>query len=191
MPFSRLLLIAANSKKYIHGQKKDKDKIIITPRMGNTYGNDPFAGEIILCFQIDDKEKGVPQCLGINQNKHCDGLIFYAQDESDKITLCLVEMKSNDISQTAKQIIATREHIKNLLCKDGCEEYLNKIRWKACFYHRSCAKNDISMALKTLKEAEFEDVTRCDHTNNDLGPFLRGEKYTVKKPGMFRRGKRG
>ncbi len=94
MSFSRLLLVAANSKKFISGE--GKDKVQISPKMVSS-GRDPYEGEVILCFQLDDpadQEKRVSRSLGIPGNSpRCDGLVFYSQDGETGRVICLVPLK--------------------------------------------------------------------------------------------------
>ncbi len=98
MSFSRLLLIAANSKKCIRG--KGNGKVCISPKLSKS-DRDPYEGEVILCFQLDDQTdqgKRVPHGLGIpKDSKRCDGLVFYSQDDKPDRVICLVEMKSTEI----------------------------------------------------------------------------------------------
>ncbi len=103
MSFSRLLLVAANSKKCILGV--GNDKVCISPKI-LIGGRDAYEGEVILCFQLDDRtdqEKRVPRSLGILGNSpRCDGLIFYAQDGETGRVICLVEMKSTNVALTVR-----------------------------------------------------------------------------------------
>lgn len=76
MSFSRLLLIAANSKKCIRGE--GNSKVCISHKLFIS-GREPYEGEVILCFQLDertDEGKQVARSLGMSKSKRCDGLIF-------------------------------------------------------------------------------------------------------------------
>ena len=167
MALSRLLLAAASSKMYIVGNRKI-DKLIVQAN----------KDEIILCFQLDDQERRVSHLLGLGENdKRCDGIIFYAKDGADKKTICLAEMKSTNIGQVTQQIKSTKIHIENLLRQDCGSHYdklLNCIEWKACFYSYGTSNSDRNQQLKALREEGFRDVTYFDRSNNDIGPFLRG-----------------
>lgn len=186
MSLSRLLLVASSSKKYIKGE--GQDQITVQPK-GNISSNDPYSGEVILCFQLDDKQdkerrERVARSLGIqDEEKRSDGLIFYAKDGQEDKVICLVEMKGTNISKAAEQIKSTKDCIKNLLdaeCKDSCNRELQKIKWKACLYHHGTSLSDTGKFLKQLKDQGFVDVERFSSDNNNVGPFLRGEEISAK-----------
>jgi hypothetical protein len=192
--FSRLLLVAVSSKKYISGE--GKDKVFVHPR-ASLSSNDLYAGEVVLCFQLDDrkdKEKAVSRSLGIQEgDRRCDGLIFYAQDEQENKVICLVEMKSTSIVDAAEQLKSTRDHIKSLLvaeCGTYCHKQLQLIKWKACFYHHGASPDNVVSVLKQLKKDNFDGVDDFTIANNDVGPFLRGEVNTKELANKLRRGKK-
>jgi hypothetical protein len=173
MVFSRLLLAAADSKKYISGERAD-DKVIVS-----THDN-----EIVLCFQIDDKEKKIPGILDFNENRRCDGLIFYAKDGEESKVICLVEMKSSNIDNVLEQLNKTKRHIERMLrteCGLHCNKLLSKVKWKACFYSFGASDDEKKRKIKDqLKKSGFDDVTDFSRSKNDAGPFLRGD-FTVRK----------
>ena len=203
MSFSRLLLAAANSKKFIRG--RGEDKVIISPKISEPH-RDPYEGEVILCFQLDDRstEQGrqIPRSLGMPENsQRCDGLVFYSQDEDMNRLICLVEMKSTNVTDTENQIISTKDYINSLLREEceilaeeyraGCLKQLAHIIWKACLYHHGASPTETREILMRLKKSGFTDVAILDHANNDLRPYLigsaRGAKEMAKK---VRRSKR-
>lgn len=173
MVFSRLLLAAANSKKYISGERSD-DKVVVS-----THDN-----EVVLCFQIDDKEKRVSGFLDFNEKKRCDGLIFYSKDGEESKVICLVEMKSSNIDNVLEQINKTRGHIEQMLRDERgshCNKLLSRIKWKAAFYSFGSSDDEKKRKIKDqLKKAGFDDVADFDRSKNDAGTFLRGD-YTSKK----------
>jgi len=183
--FSRLLLAAASSKKFIEGERNDK--VVISPKI-SIAGRDPYEGEVVLCFQLDDRrdaERRVARSLGLQSNDpRCDGLIFYARDEDEDKAICLVEMKSANISDAARQIISTKEHIERLLreeCRSLPEEYrtdcnsqIARIKWNACLYHHGSSPQ-LPNILGELRHQRFDNVGSCTAANNDLRPLLRGE----------------
>ncbi len=188
MSFSRLLLVAANSKKYICGVRNDK--VSISPRI-KIPGRDAYEGEVILCFQLDDRKteqgKQVARSLGIAEgNQRCDGLVFYAEDEKVERVICLVEMKSSNVSEAAKQIIVTKEHIEKLLrdecnslpedCRTAGIKQINHIIWKACLYHHSSSPDKIDTIQRDLKNHGFQDVIRLSGADNDLRSLLNGKQ---------------
>ncbi|MDQ2906533.1 MAG: hypothetical protein M3Y81_23710 [Chloroflexota bacterium] len=186
MSFSRLLLVAANSKKYISGT--GNDKVFVKPRSSIPFsGGDPYAGEVVLCFQLDEPgDKGkVARSLDLQEdNKRCDGLIFYAEDDKDDRVICLVEMKSTKVAEVAEQIKLTKDHIDELLraeCYPYCNKQLSQIKWKACFYHQGASPDDVTSVLRQLKKAKFTEVHYCTAANSDIGPFLRDEIRNTKK----------
>lgn len=202
MSFSRLLLVAANSKKCIRG--KGNDKVCISPKLSKS-DRDPYEGEVILCFQLDeqtDQGKRVPHSLGIpNDSKRCDGFVFYSQDDKPDRVICLVEMKSTDITGAADQIISTKSHIKDLLRKEcealpeeyrpACEKQIVQIQWKACLYHTGASQNEVNDFLKKLKNNGFTGVGHLDRADNDLRPLLSGEEIIAKEMAKkLRSGKR-
>jgi hypothetical protein len=168
MVFSRLLLAAANSKKYISGERSD-DKVVV-----NTHDN-----EVVLCFQIDDKENRISGILDFNEKKRCDGLIFYSKDGEESKVICLVEMKSSNIDNVVEQIDKTKRHIEQMLraeCGSHCNKLLSRVKWKAGFYSFGASDDQKKRKIKDqLKKTGFDDVTDFDRSKNDAGPFLRGE----------------
>ncbi len=191
MSFSRLLLVAANSKKCIRGE--GKDKVCISPKF-SIAGRDAYEGEVILCFQLDDRTdqgKRVPRSLGIAENNlRCDGLVFYSQDEITDKVICLVEMKRTNIADAASQVISTKEHIENLLheecnslpedCRADCGRQIAHITWKACLYHHGASPNKIDNIQRALKNRGFNDIGHLT-ANNDLRPLLSGEGRSAKE----------
>lgn len=169
MSLTRLLLVAANSKKYIEGA--GKDRIHVKPQSSSS----PYTGEVVLCFQLDE----VAHSLGIPKtDKRCDGLIFYAQDDKDERSFCLVEMKSDDVKDAAQQIKSTRDHLKMLLrteCEPYCNKQFNRIKWKACFYHHGSLPDNVNAVLRQLKNDGFDDIEDFTVNNNDAGSFIRNE----------------
>lgn len=187
MSFSRLLFVAANSRKQIVGE--GNDKVVIS---ANNFipQRDPYQGEVILCFQLDDRndqEKRVPHSLGIpNEAQRCDGLVFYSQDEQATRVICLVEMKSTNVAEAEQQIISTKRHIEDLLLQEchalqdkyraNAIKQITKIKWKAAIYHFGASEdkvNDILLDLK--KNYGFDDARRLTYSKNDLRPLLTGE----------------
>lgn len=186
MSFSRLLLAAVSSKKCIAGE--GTDKIVISPKI-SLAGRDAYEGEVVLCFQLDDhrdRERRVAHSLGLQANDpRCDGLIFYARDEDEDKVICLVEMKSTNIADAARQIISTKTHIERLLreeCRPLPDEYysdcikqITRIKWKACFYHHGSSPEDIGGVLRELQAQRFHDIRHFTIADNDARPLLSGE----------------
>lgn len=180
MSFSRLLLVAANSKKYIEGERGSK--IFVKPEKESVLpGRYPYEGEVILCFQLDEKHENrgryISSTLGIKaDDKRCDGLIFYTNDGTQERVICLVEMKHENIDEAAEQIKATRDVIKKLLedeCSSYCPKELHRIKWKACFYRYGSAPEDVLNVKRQL--TGFSGIADFTSNNNDAGPFLRGQ----------------
>lgn len=192
MSFSRLLLIAANSKKCILG--KGNDKVCISSKI-SIAGRDAYEGEVILCFQLDEQtEEGrkVAHSLGIpNNNQRCDGLVFYSQDEKPDRVICLVEMKRTNVTEAASQIISTKRHLETLLfeecnslpeeCRSDCRRQIAHIAWKACLYHQSASPEKIEDVQKALKYQGFNDVGILTIANYNLRPLLTGEGRSAKE----------
>lgn len=191
MSFSRLLLVSANSKKYIQGH--GRDKVYISAKIFIA-GRDAYEGEVILCFQLDevaDRENRVARSLGIPaNNKRCDGLVFYSQDEKPDKVICLVEMKSTNVTDAANQIISTKQHIEELLQKEcnslsevyrsDCMRQIARITWKACLYHSSSSPNKIGDIQKELLNHGFNDIEYLTIADNDLRPLLTSEGRSAK-----------
>lgn len=165
MSFSRLLFVAANSKKHIAGE--GNDRVVISPN--NSISNrDPYQGEVILCFQLDDRndqEKRVPHSLGIpDGDQRCDGLVFYSRDEQAYRVICLVEMKNKNVTEARDQIISTKKHIKELLHKEcavvddkyraNAIKQITNIKWRAGLYHfGGSSDNKVEDILLDLKKS--------------------------------------
>lgn len=194
MSFSRLLMVAASSKKFITGE--GNDKVIISPKnLEAARGRDPYDGEVILCFQLDersDREQRVLRSLGIaGDQARCDGLVFYSQDSEVYRVICLVEMKSTDIKRAADQIISTKEHLVTLLREEcnclpeasraQCLKQITYISWKACLYHHSSSPDNRDEFYKKLKSSGFVDVDELEDARNDLRPLLSGGGRNAKE----------
>lgn len=204
MSFSRLLLVAANSKKCIMG--KGNDRVCISPKLPNTAKDrDLYEGEVILCFQLDehtDQGKRVPRSLGIpDDNQRCDGLVFYSQDEKTDRVICLVEMKRTNVTDAENQLISTKDHIEELLrkecdslpeeCRSDCTKQISHITWKACLYHHGASQDEIKDFQRELKKHGFTDVDRLNRADYNLRPLLSGEGRSAKEMAKkFRPGKR-
>ncbi len=192
MSFSRLLLIAANSKKCILGE--GNDKVCISSKI-SIAGRDAYEGEVILCFQLDDRtdqENRVSRSLGIPENnQRCDGLVFYSQDEKADRVICLVEMKSTNVKHAASQVISTKEHIENLLreeynslpeeCRFECRKQIAHITWRACLYHHGASPDKIGDIQRELKNHGFDDIGHLTIADNNLRPLLSGEGRSAKE----------
>ncbi len=204
MSLSRLLLVAANSKKRIKGDGNDEVKI--SPKL-TISGRDAYEGEVVLCFQLDEKTeqgKRIRRSLDIqdeNNQKRCDGLVFYSRDEKPERVICLVEMKSTNDGDAPAQLESTREHIKTLLsqecnssseeCRRECERQMGRIVWKACIYHHGASPKEQAAIQKELKDSGFRDVEFLDRSDNDLRPLLSGEGRSAKEIGKrFKNGRR-
>jgi len=199
--FSRLLLVAANSKKCIQGA--GNDKVCISPKL-SIAGRDAYEGEVILCFQLDDRTdqaKRLLRSLGIpDHNQRCDGLVFYSQDEKTHRVICLVEMKSTNVTEAANQIISTKEHMEGLLreecnslpgeCQTDCLKQIAHITWKACLYRHGASQKDFQGELMKLKKHGFNDIDGLDRADYDLRPLLSGEERSAKEMGKKLKGSR-
>ena len=175
MVFSRLLL-AADSKNYISGAKKD-DKIFVNI--------DAKRGEVALCFEIDD-EKQIYHILDLTKNdKKCDGLIFYAKDGGDSKVICLAEMKSSDVKVVEEQIKATKQHIVQMLrneCGSHCNKLLDRIIWKACYYSYGASPSQKKIGIiNELKNCGFVDIDDFNKSKNNITDFLRREEVDAKE----------
>ncbi len=186
MSLSRLLLVAAHSRKGISGERNDE--VRVEPQTSPD-GRKHYAGEVILCFQLDDpadKQKLVAHSLGIrDKDKRCDGIVFYTQDNKTERVICLVEMKSTNIEDAGAQLIATKEHLEQLLIKecealpdeasrDECRRQVKRIVWKACLYHRSGMLDKAGAIPKLLKERGFKETDILTKEHNNLRPLLEG-----------------
>lgn len=202
MSFSRLLLVAANSKKCILGE--GNDKVCISSKI-SIAGRDAYEGEVILCFQLDDRtdqEKRVPRSLGLPENnQRCDGLVFYSQDEKTDRVICLVEMKRTNVTDAPSQLVSTKDHIEELLrkecdslpeeCRSDCTKQIAHITWKACLYHHGASPGRIADIQRELKSHGFNDISYLTAAENDLRPLLSGEGRSAKEMAKkFRPGRR-
>ncbi|HZO74940.1 MAG TPA: hypothetical protein VFB60_22225 [Ktedonobacteraceae bacterium] len=163
MPFSILLLTSASSKTHITGEKGDK----LSMERGELQD-----GELVLFF---DKVDAGPArlALGMNNQKCCDGIIFYKNNTQNVI--CLVEMKHTDPGDAKEQIKATYDRLKHLLDKEceSCKDYLRQITWKA--YIRCWGSSPTSKYRDgdSLKKYGFKDERMC--RDDDIINYLRGE----------------
>jgi hypothetical protein len=170
MVFSRLLLATTDSKNYIVGEK-NVDKVFVQTE----------AGEVALCFQIDDKKRQVSHILDLSDNdQRCDGLIFYAKDGEEQKVICLLEMKSTNIDTVAAQIKATKKLVEKMLrqeCGSHCNKLLSKITWKAGFYsYGSSDSRKMRKIHDDLEKVGFHAIQDFDRRRADATHFLRGEK---------------
>ncbi|SRR5579883_1816018 len=177
MPFSRLLLIAANTRKYIAGKHRDDKVELKSKDISRSQSN-----ELVLFFQIDDEE--IRRSLNMQGDgvKCCDGLIFYAQNEQTEKVICLVEMKSSNTGKAAEQIGETRKRLKDMLEAEFCGDYMHRITWKACLYRSHAFLGETESIKRDLVKYGFkrEDIVFLDKTDNDIGPLLRGKLKIMK-----------
>ncbi len=171
MSLSRLLLIAPNSRKYIEGE--NSEKVIIK--------TDPNS-EVVLCFQLDERssqDKIIAEQLGIPRNqKRCDGIIFYAKDDDPRRVICLVEMKSRNISNASEQIKATKKYMNDLLKLEAtatsnynCDEFrkqISDVKWIACLYHHGASPRNMSDFCKDLKNDGFVKTILLSRSKKEL-----------------------
>jgi hypothetical protein len=170
MPFSKLLLVSANSQRYI---EENKDKVILKELRN---------GELALFFKIDEyKVKMSLNMVGEGQ-KCCDGLIFFSQDTQNERVICLVEMKSKSLEQAAEQIRDSYKVLKGMIDKEReeCRQKINVV-WKACLFMHKCSLKDKG-AFKHILIDECkiasDNILFLDRDKNDIGPLLRGENGT-------------
>lgn len=168
MPFSILLLTSASSKTHITGESGDKVSI---------ERNDLQDGELVLFF---DKVDAGParKALGMNNQKCCDGIIFYKNNNQNVI--CLVEMKHTDPSKAKEQIEETYKRLKNLLNKEceSCKDYLQQIVWLAYIYCWGSSPTSKYRDRQGVSLKGFKDVRVC-HDKNIIN-YLRGEMKVEK-----------
>lgn len=181
MPFSRLLLIAANTRKYIVGKRRE-DKVELKSKDAPDSQPSSQSDGLALFFQIDDEEIRRSLTLQGDGVKCCDGLIFYAQDGRAERVICLVEMKSSNTGEADKQIAETRSRLKDMLEAEFCGDYMHRITWKACLYRSHAFLGETESIKRNLVKYGFkpEDIVFLDKTDNDVGPLLRGEKEAKK-----------
>lgn len=167
MPFSILLLTDVSSERHITGAKGDR---VIMP--------DLLPGEVALFF---DKVDGDPvrQSLGLNSQKCCDGIIFYAN--KTKKNICLVEMKTSNLGEAKEQIEQTYNRLHFLLKQNcaSCQTYLKQIIWQAYIYHSGSApKGGYRDCEDELKRLGFTDA--WVRGERDITRYLRMESGTMK-----------
>lgn len=111
----------------------------------------------------------------------CDGIIFYKYGE--RIIICLVEMKSDNLGEAEMQIKGTYGHLRELLndeCK-FCKNILRQVIWRAYIYRSGGTPKDADDCVKALIKAGFESGNAVVLGNPDITAFLRGETKTWKK----------
>lgn len=177
MPFNRLLLIAASTKKYIIGNHS-QDKVELKLKEDTRSQASSHSSELALFFQIDNTE--IRRGLDMLRDgvKCCDGLIFYVRDGQAEKVICLVEMKSINTGEAAAQIGETRKHLKTMLENERCGEYLHHVVWKACIYSGHPFLDEIEKIKRELINTygfKKENIAFLNMQNNDIGPLLRGE----------------
>jgi hypothetical protein len=133
---------------------------------------------VVLFFDKIDKNP-IANSLGIEEEKCCDGLIFYAREGEENRTICLVEMKGRNLKEAAEQIKNTRERLERILQKElsSCNDLLKHISWKACFYSNHSSQEKTENCKRVLSEAGFrlqEDIIRLQGRDREIGPYLRG-----------------
>lgn len=163
MPFSVLLLTAANSERHISGYGGDrvtmKDKL--------------QPGEVVLFFDKVDSDI-VKSSLNIMGEKCCDGIIFYSR--GNQKVICLVEMKTSNLGQAEEQIKTTHTRLAALLrqeCK-FCEDYLKQVIWRAYIYRSTgIPSQQASTCVDRLLAYGFKKGNVVVLGNPDITTFLR------------------
>jgi hypothetical protein len=138
--------------------------------------------ELALFFKLDKDE--VRQGLKMQEMLCCDGLIFYSHDSEQEKVFCLVELKASDLEHAVKQIVTTRDHLKQGFAKTFARSYFEQVTWKAYIYYRSTAPTEIKIYRSQLENTySFGEGNADISRNSDIGDFLRRKaKHSRKGP---------
>ena len=116
----------------------------------------------------------VRNSLGMPVGNCCDGVIFYAHGQ--QIIICLVEMKSDNLSNAEKQVKDTYGYLYKMLideCK-FCKDRLRQVIWRAYIYRSGGGpKKDVDDCVKKLEKLGFESGNVMVLGNPDITDFLR------------------
>lgn len=158
MPFNTLLLHGL-----VHGKSVKENGVSVTA--------DERAGEKILIFKLDRKDKSIAKALQLSGGI-CDSLFLLSREASGmngaqmhQRTLCLVELKGEDVQHATEQIINTYKHLSEMLKKDPkCLPFCRAVTWKAfiCVNRRSpinMTKTSIDDLHKIFGQKKHFDVS--------------------------------
>jgi hypothetical protein len=171
MPFSVLLLTAASSERHITGYGGDRVSMKA----------DLLPGEIALFFDKVDSDL-VRNGLGMTGKKCCDGIIFHVLDQ--RTTICLVEMKSDNLGEAEKQVKYTYERLYTMLKDDckSCRDRLKQIIWRVYIFRSGGGpKRDADTCVERLEKCGFESGNVVILGNSDITTFLRNGMTTFRK----------
>lgn len=172
MPFNTLLL-----RGFVHGTSANQNGVSVTAH--------EKTGERILVFKldIDKKKNSIATALQLSGGI-CDYLFLLSRESmgtnGEKIyqrTLCLVELKGEDVQHATEQIINTHKHINDMLKNDHmCLPFYKAVTWKAiiCVSKKSSinmTKPSIDALLKAFGQSKHFS---CSHDGDkDFNKVLR------------------
>jgi hypothetical protein len=111
-----------------------------------------------------------------DKKKCCDGLIFYSPEQESPKTICLVEMKSDDLQQAEEQIKDTKEHLIKIFRKEceGNRTLLQGVQWKAYIYRHSSSPKQTRVCRKRLEnDYGFGKGNVAILSQSEISAFLR------------------
>lgn len=125
MPFNTLLL-----RGLIHGTSVEENGVRVVAH--------EQKGEKVLVFRLDTRDKSIAKALQLSGGI-CDFLFLLSQEtllaNGEKVyqrTLCLVELKGEDVEHATEQVINTYKHLNAVLKNDAsCLSFLKNVTWKA------------------------------------------------------------
>ena len=164
MPFNTLLL-----QGLMHGTSVEENGVHVIAH--------EQKGEKVLVFRLDTRDKSTAKALQLSGGI-CDYLFLLSKEtltansaKTYQRTLCLVELKGEDIEHATKQIINTYKHLNTILKNDSsCFTFLKNITWKAyiCSNRRApivTNRTCIDSLLKTFGQKKHFDLSHDGDKN--------------------------
>lgn len=152
MPFNTLLLHG-----FIHDTSVEEKNVRVVAHQKDD--------EKILVFHLDTRDRLIRDTLKVPDGTGlCDYLFFYskldAKTKKYARTLCLVELKGEDIQHATDQIIDTYKHLYRTLKSDSCCPPLQNIFWKAyiCYNANSPIKQKRPFEDKLHNTKYFKNI---------------------------------
>jgi hypothetical protein len=132
----------------------------------------PRTNETVVLFVIDDESNAtcrLRERLGMSSSDAvCDCIVAYDLRGNPDRVLCLVELKSSQITHAVDQIVSTYNHFKTHFAPIDFDQ----VHWKAYIYIRGGSPRDIKRLVAPL-ERHFKQGTFAIRRDSDIGNFLR------------------
>lgn len=137
------------------------------------------SGEVVLFFDTSKQAVGnslLRKDLEMKPtDKLCDGIIIYCKNNSDKKTICLIELKGRHTDDAVEQLISTRnaleQALNNALKAKSCLDCSKDITWLGIVAASGGGLPQTKSQVKRLKANKFANADIVGEP--DISDFIR------------------